>query len=278
MSENFKNIRMIRFGRHDQSGNYGLLLVKSSPTREFHLHRHDFYEFEILVEGCIRHTVNGKSEVLTCGDFWCLSPDEVHSLTTIGEGVRIYNISVYLPEAAPDLCALIERFTFPSAGRLDEERLAVLAPLYELLFANAREGGENVAERVGALCEYILLSLLPLADHSLLPPVPQGAARYVKAAMETVRRDFRQPLTLVGVAATLGISPGYLSTLFSECLGSTFKDYLAATRVRHAMRLLSSTQESVTEIAYACGFGSFSAFLRTFRGLCGMTPREYRRA
>ena len=43
------------------------------------------------------------------------------------------------------------------------------------------------------------------------------------------------------------------------------------------LALLATTDISVTDIAFAVGFGSFCAFSRAFRRLCGMTPTEFRK-
>jgi AraC-like DNA-binding protein len=189
----------------------------------------------------------------------------------------IYNISVQATEAAESLRETVGRFSFPSAGRLSEEALSSLVAVYDILLQEARAGGEDVALRVSALCNYILLLLLGAVNRSLLPPVPKGAMQYVLAATAIVREEYQRDLRLGEVADRLGLSSGYLSSIISECLGATFKEYLAATRVRRAMALLAGTADTVTEIAFASGFGSFSAFERVFSKLCGMTPREYRR-
>ena len=277
MSESIKGMRFIQFARHDQSGSYGLLLVKSHPRREFPTHRHDFYEFEVLVRGSLCNTVNGKSEVVAPGDFWCLSPDEVHRVTPLSDDVLIYNISVQASAAAEPIRKAVARFSFPSAGRLSEEKLSALVAIYDVLFRDSRAGGEDEALRVGSLCHYVLLSLLGAVNRSLLPTVPKGAMQYVLRATAIVREEYQRDLRLGEVAERLGISSGYLSSIISECLGSTFKEYLTATRVRRAMALLAGTTDTVTEVAFASGFGSFSAFERMFSRLCGMTPKEYRR-
>ena len=57
----------------------------------------------------------------------------------------------------------------------------------------------------------------------------------------------------------------------------TFGEYLTDVRVRHAMRLLSDTGESVSKIASDCGFSSPNYMSDTFRKIIGKSPSEYRR-
>jgi AraC-like DNA-binding protein len=51
---------------------------------------------------------------------------------------------------------------------------------------------------------------------------------------------------------------------------------LAQTRLNAAIRLLSTTDASITEVAHTCGYADHSAFSRQFRASVGITPTEYR--
>ena len=55
-----------------------------------------------------------------------------------------------------------------------------------------------------------------------------------------------------------------------------FCQMLASLRVDKARRLLSESDMSVTEISYACGFGTERSFNRNFHSITGRTPTEYR--
>jgi AraC family carnitine catabolism transcriptional activator len=46
--------------------------------------------------------------------------------------------------------------------------------------------------------------------------------------------------------------------------------------VARARELLEGTRQSVTEIAFATGFGSLAAFRRQFARATGTTPTDYR--
>jgi AraC-like DNA-binding protein len=48
--------------------------------------------------------------------------------------------------------------------------------------------------------------------------------------------------------------------------------------LRHAARLLSDADISITDIAYDIGFGDLSNFVRTFHRAAGMSPRAFREA
>lgn len=275
--QRIKKNSIVKYAFHVNASNYGILLAKSTLDRDFPLHHHDFYEFEIVVSGEITHTVDGREERLARGDFHCLAPEMPHGLMAERREGMIYNISVFLPDAPPAVREAVSSFVFPCYGRLPAEELSVVEGLYDILFRDARSHAPHERERVSSLVVYILTVL---AEHAVLFGEGVTAARiqpHVQAAMTFIRERYAAELTLTDVAAALGLSEGYLSMLFAKELGVGFKEYLNAIRVRHAMQLLASTDRSVTEIALASGFGSFSTFERRFSRIAEMTPREYRR-
>jgi AraC family transcriptional regulator of adaptative response / DNA-3-methyladenine glycosylase II len=80
----------------------------------------------------------------------------------------------------------------------------------------------------------------------------------------------------VAVAERLGLSVRHLRRLFQDQLGVTPAQLARSSRAHFARRLLDDTNLSVTEIAFASGFGSLRQFNRTIRGVFRATPRELR--
>jgi transcriptional regulator GlxA family with amidase domain len=68
-----------------------------------------------------------------------------------------------------------------------------------------------------------------------------------------------------------------LFQLFKQNTGLTPNDYLQRLRIAKARELLTTTSQSVTEIAFAAGFASSQYFSRVFRKYTGQMPSEYRR-
>jgi AraC-like DNA-binding protein len=75
----------------------------------------------------------------------------------------------------------------------------------------------------------------------------------------------------------LGVSRSHLSHTFSQRLGTNFRSYVNALRIDQACEMLKGTEDSVTHIAYECGFESQRTFNRVFMEQCGLSPSEYRR-
>jgi acetamidase/formamidase/AraC-like DNA-binding protein len=97
---------------------------------------------------------------------------------------------------------------------------------------------------------------------------------------QTIERRLNDPdLTPVRVAQAEGISERYLQKLF-ESTGDSFTHYLRQRRLLCTQAELSSpanASQSVSEIAYRCGFNDAAHFSRAFRERFGLSPRAFRR-
>jgi len=101
--------------------------------------------------------------------------------------------------------------------------------------------------------------------------------RYVLRAKEYIEEHMSEPtLSLNDVAASLNITPTYLSRLFKEYQQRNFIDYVNEMRIRRAMMYLSTTDLSISEIGFKCGFSSAQNFTRVFKKYKQVPPGQYR--
>ncbi len=106
--------------------------------------------------------------------------------------------------------------------------------------------------------------------------ISEQGNRLVRAAQEFIAEHYAENLTLGSVADHIGISGGYLSTLFMQCLGTGFVDYLNLIRIDRACCYLEQNYLKNYEIAYKVGFRDEKYFSRVFKKIKGVSPKEYR--
>lgn len=104
---------------------------------------------------------------------------------------------------------------------------------------------------------------------------PRGSG-YVERARDYVRKHYREKIYLDDVADALGLSPTYLSRLFSKETGSCLQDFINEERVFRAANLLLYSDLSLTEIADYVHFPNQSYFGKIFKQYKGMTPKAFR--
>lgn len=85
----------------------------------------------------------------------------------------------------------------------------------------------------------------------------------------------------IGSTAELAGRAGISTTRFARLTKRIFRvppsQLLSQARAAAAMRLLGESDQSVGEIAHACGYYDQSAFTRAFKTTVGVTPSEFRR-
>jgi AraC-like DNA-binding protein len=57
----------------------------------------------------------------------------------------------------------------------------------------------------------------------------------------------------------------------------TLNDYVNLMRLSYAQALLMQDEANVLQVAMDSGFGSLSAFNKSFRKIAGMSPTDFRR-
>ncbi|WP_269585928.1 GlxA family transcriptional regulator [Roseibium sp. Sym1] len=78
------------------------------------------------------------------------------------------------------------------------------------------------------------------------------------------------------IARKIGISTRQLERLFQKHLKVSPKKFAIQQKLTRARNLLLQTEQSVSEIALACGYESPSHFIRTYQNRFGVTPHTQR--
>lgn len=92
-----------------------------------------------------------------------------------------------------------------------------------------------------------------------------------------IRSNYFEKLTIQWLADQVRVDRTYLYRLFKKEVGICPKEYLTQYRIRMATVMLSTTNQSIKEISYACGFTDTSLFSICFKKYLGFTPQQFRK-
>lgn len=107
-------------------------------------------------------------------------------------------------------------------------------------------------------------------------PADNAENHLVKRAEDYINEHYMEPVTLNDIAENLGVSKGYVSTLFTQNKDCGFVDYLNAVRVERACSYLEQNYFKIYEVAYKVGFRDEKYFSKVFKKIKGMSPKDYR--
>ena len=98
----------------------------------------------------------------------------------------------------------------------------------------------------------------------------------VERIMSFVKRNYSQA-SLDVISQEMCLSSKYISRMFKEHTGVSYRDYHLDIKIGEAKKLLKKTSLSVDEISYRLGYQNPESFMRIFKRKTQVTPTEYRK-
>lgn len=124
--------------------------------------------------------------------------------------------------------------------------------------------------------EALTLDLVAQTSRNRKAFLQDNQLSWLRQALEFINDQFSEPLTLSAVARSVSVHPVHLANTFRRRYGCTVCEYLRRRRVEFACNRISTSNDSLAEVALAAGFTNQSHFSRTFKQITGMTPGQYR--
>lgn len=249
-----------------------------------HRFKREFWKITYIVEGSASLVIGEESCPVGPGTIYLVHPeDETTYDLAADKKLELYNILfdvdfiASFPEGLKDdfhFFSIFSReyqrekgpycyiFTAPEGVR---EKILALEEEYENQFPN-----RNLM--IQLLLQELLLLLLR-SSRERFHHHPQAIISYVRCR---VMEDFRKPLTLGSLAASVGVTSNYLCRLYRKYFASNLNKDLLLLRLAFAAKLLRETQKDITLICGESGFRDISYFYRTFKKHFGASPAIYR--
>jgi AraC family transcriptional regulator len=93
---------------------------------------------------------------------------------------------------------------------------------------------------------------------------------------ELVDARIEDDLSLDEMAESVGLSTAHFARMFRKSTGETPHQFVLRQRLDRAKAMLRATDARVMDVAVACGFKTQQHFAQVFRGICRVSPTEYR--
>lgn len=99
----------------------------------------------------------------------------------------------------------------------------------------------------------------------------------VDMALAYIQANYDKDLNMAVVSNHVSMNYSLFSYAFKKYTGQNFVNYLKELRMNAAMRLLAETDMRVIEVSRRVGYENEKHFMKTFKGMSGVSPTEYRR-
>ncbi len=252
------------------------------------LHWHRELQFCLVTAGKIRFFVKDAQFLLQEGEGIFINSGLLHMARPVGNPDSSYiclDIGPRLLSGFPGSVmeqryvlplqtdAGFSSLTFRPESAWERELLQKIQEIHALR-EEEREGWQlEVMSRL-----YRLLSLL--LQHRPAEEKPRRSSQAnasVQKILAHIAAHYAEALTLSEIAAVTAYTESECCRIFRRYTGESIFSYLRGYRLEQSIGLLTGTEQSVSEIAYACGFRSTSYYIEAFRKQLGMTPLRYRK-
>jgi len=240
----------------------------------------DYFLLHHVTSGMGKFHLGDFEATLGAGDTFLIPPNQLAAYESDGSDPWRYRWVAFTGGRAAALVAEAGLSDGRYVARTDGNR----APgercrqIYEAFLARNRSAAMEAAGHLhlllSVLQEYVTaeaeVAASPLRPASHSEELAQQAMRYLTA-------QYAEPVTIEGMAETLGYNRAYLSRLFKAHTGLSPATYLAKYRVDQGRRLLRERPElTVEQVASSIGFQDSLYFSKQFKRWYGQTPTDYR--
>jgi AraC-like DNA-binding protein len=227
-------------------------------------HEHSIYEGHIILQGAGVYAT-GRGQPISSGGALLHGPHMLHGWEATDTSCLRLLIWFTVTPAIP--------VTYPPQWPVWPEMLWDIHLLFHEI-AQLRPGWHV---RVPARLTTLFSRLFSISGWPDSPQLEVPGERQLVGIVEKFLLDnLGRPLTLLDIAAQMGMSERSLCRQYLQATGDTIMARLLHLRMERAVTLLANTSLTLAEIANQVGIEDPSYFCRRFRRHFHATPRQYR--
>lgn len=124
--------------------------------------------------------------------------------------------------------------------------------------------------------KFLLLRIIQTQNLAMVQENTRTPELNFAPVMDYIHKNLSEKITIDKLAQVSGMSKTLFFRSFKSFFGITPIEFIVRERVQLAKQLLTDPELTITETCYKAGFNNVNYFIRQFKRLEGMTPRNYR--
>ena len=269
---------------------YQIFFQQSTPGEvSAKAHIHNSIEFIYIFEGSFTGYLGDAEYTVSAGDLFLARSRVIHRLVAGSSENNSYYVVKISPSLLFDFAHEAHAAKYilnlklgknqKCVWRRDElENTPLKAMLNEVISEKLNDSYcSDIAVKSG--CARILMHVLRETETDQIGSSTEAtdeAIRLIYKAIEHINHNYKRKITALDCSKEIGMSYSYFSRTFKSVTGKSFSEFLSDTRLDSAKRHLLTTDKSVTEIAFDCGYSDACYFIAEFRRKTGTTPKQFR--
>lgn len=259
------------------SGKSPVAIEPRLPQAAFPEHHHDFHEIVIVEHGTGIHVFNGQPFTISGGTV-CFVRDHDRHLYEHTDNLCLTNVLYRSPDAFQFLAGLNQLLPqeqdghYPSHWRVSQQTLGQVREIIaQMETLGAEIDMHGIANR-----EILFMQLLVMLRKGSQQEGAVSSDARLNQLMLWLEDHFAEDVCWETLAEQFMLSLRTLHRQLKHSTGLTPQRYLNRLRLTKARHMLRHSDESVTDIAFRCGFGDSNHFSTLFRREFSWSPRDIR--
>lgn len=240
-------------------------------------HWHKNIEIDYVIKGELWSLDNNEEKIISNGDFVVVDCDNIHQTNGNQPDKNVkYLVVLYSYNYIKAYFDDFESYSF-NVDKSPATKLEIRRQL-DIIVDSIENENEFTDLRITAAMAQILLLLFTNCKeirHKTPAEIENEDLEYAKKAIDYIKLNFKDKVTLGEISAHVGLTPTYFSRYFRHNTRKTFKQYLTLIRLENALRDIQTSGISETRAAIENGFPSVKAFIAAFKSVYGCTLSEY---
>lgn len=264
--------------------NFALFHLKDKKKLPLEYHFHDFSKIIVFLSGQVTYMIEGKKYQLKPHDILLVNNHEIHQ-PLIDSTVTYERIIIWFqpsfaaaPAAGADLltCFQLAAKNHNNRLRLAPDQFVELNNLF-LQLETADRSSEFGSQ---ALKNSLFIQIMVHLNRRYLKQQTDGKTadilydETIDQLLKYINAHLAEDLTIDYLAAFCHLNKYYLMRKFKNQTGYTLHGYIRQKRLITAGLLLKQGK-SVTQACLECGFNDYSNFIRSFKELYGLSPKQH---
>ncbi|NLK14668.1 MAG: helix-turn-helix domain-containing protein [Spirochaetales bacterium] len=271
---------------------FPIKVLDRDPEIPYPLHSHDFWELIVIVSGSGTHFDTAGSFELTSGNVFVIPPGFKHGYRDVRD-LRLFNILFDISmfeESFFDLSnmsgyqALLKvepsyrhDGSLSTLMQLTPAQQARVLPLLEHMLVESDSTESEIGAKAGAFAILAQLLVMLFRIYAEQPRKDNQTVMRIADALSFLEAHPDRSVSTSELMELTNMSASTLNRHFKNATGLSPIEFHIQRRIKHACRLLRSSDMSVSEISEATGFEDSNYFSRQFRNVMGITPLSYRK-
>lgn len=255
-------------------------------------HWHYFMEIIYMLEGNAYIEAGGEDYVLEPGDMIAFFPQEAHAIYSTGMFPLRYYVLKFDPvhlnllaSNLPSVSSLIsmvqeckEASPFFSGEKFNKE---VVKYYFEKSVQAVQEKRFGYDLELHSYYNLIFTEMLRFWEeegfHIVQKEQKDSVNEKFASVAEYIYSHYKEELSVEKIAEYFHMSYSYFAARFKEYYGQSCSQFIKKVRIQKAEDLLCFTDYDLSYISQETGFCDCSHFIKNFKMINGITPKQYRK-